>query len=95
MRCCICGFDILWRHTGTTHAEGLGVYFGNNVRVWGYRDEPDEGHVAGIDHSRCCDWCDRLYEIPARMGKTGQDREQMGRALIIANEILMEKMQHD
>ena len=87
MKCCICGFDMVWRHTGTTHCDELGEYLGNSVRAYGYRGEEDEGHVAGIDHSRCCDWCNSLYETPARLGLTGQRREFMGRSLIIATEI--------
>jgi len=93
MRCCICGFDMLWRHNGETHDETHGEYLGNSCVVYGYRnhlieDEADhEGHIAGIDHSRCCDWCDRLYETPARMGKIGQEREMLGRMMVIANEL--------
>ena len=87
MRCCICGFDMLWRHSGETHDETHGEYLGNACYTYGYRHEIDEGHFHGIDHSRCCDWCDRLYETPARLGKTGQEREMLGRALLIASEL--------
>ena len=95
MRCCICGFDMVWRINGETHYQGK-EYLGNRVKVYGYRNHliPDandhEGHYMGIDHSRCCDWCDRLYETPARMGMVGQAREMMGRGLIIANEMALQ-----
>ena len=84
---------MVWRHSGKVYDDEHGEYQGNNVHTYGYRDEEDEGHYAGIDHSRCCDWCDRLHETPARMGLTGQTRDFVGRRMVIANEIAIHEFE--
>jgi hypothetical protein len=89
MRCCICGFDMVWRINGETHYEGS-EYQGNSTYAY-VTNRP-------ADHSRCCDWCDRLHETPARMGMTGQEAEMLGRAMVIANAIsihMFEKLMID
>jgi hypothetical protein len=91
MRCCICGFDMVWRINGETHYEG-DEYLGNSTYAY---NNPNHFN---IDHSRCCDWCDRLHETPARMGMTGQEAEMFGRAMVITNAIsihMFEKMMVD
>jgi len=77
---------MVWRINGETHYEGS-EYQGNSTYAYGYTGQPDEGHPVHLDHSRCCDWCDRLYELPARMGMTGQEAVMFGRAMVITNAI--------
>lgn len=58
-----------------------GEYFGNSAQP--------------VADGRCCDWCDRLKVTPARMGKTGEEAELMGRALIhtvILSEVMFKEM---
>ncbi len=33
-------------------------------------------------NTRCCDWCNSLKVTPARLGMTGEDAEEMGRAFV-------------
>jgi len=41
---------------------------------------------------RCCDWCDRLLETPARMGMKGEQAERFGRAMIESDVLAREMM---
>lgn len=71
MKCCICNKDIEVK----SNADGSVVWQGGNNAL--PLVEPSD-----TEHARCCDACDCLLVIPARMGLVKQGAVSLGRALL-------------
>jgi len=89
MKCAICLLDMHWRINGEVLYQGQ-EYLGNNMSV--YMTPEVYRNTKRLEHFRCCDWCDRFYELPARMGMKGEAAIRFGRAMIESDVLARDMM---